>query len=217
MSSILPAPPPDIQMRSGACVWFLHPARTRVLMEDLVIHLERICRYQGTILVNDLQHSVFTAELARLWEMGGCLRAYAAAHDLHEAYIGDLVTPMKDLLPGWGVLENAWMTHVHLELGLAWPPRSRVRSVVKVLDQRALVAEMTLLGHPAVERVRQETGMRSTDAELLMLRTVMAASTPTLARCLEQAIEGGRGRNVYGDVLSRADAFLALPEARKAS
>lgn len=147
--------------RTGQSVFHADPSRTVVSMADVVPALSRLYRYNGALNWTVLQHLVLCVELLdhedpwnerpSLGELDRELVGrYVAAHDVHEAYVGDLVTGLKQLLPGWREIEAAWEGHVHRALGLAWPVPEDIAQVVKRIDVTALAVEMRTLGHPAV-------------------------------------------------------------------
>lgn len=150
---------PDICMASGEPVWFLTPDRTRILPADLRVHLPRVIRYNGALGWSVLQHLALCVELAERLGFPTPAIPYIAAHDLHEAVVGDLPTHMKRLLPAFKEIEDAWEAHVHRSLGLEWPVPESIRASVKRIDQIALALEMTCLRHAMAEGVATRRGV----------------------------------------------------------
>ena len=78
------------------------------------------------------QHSVMVSRLTpsehALWGL---------MHDASEAYLGDVSTPLKNVLPGYRELEEHVQRTIARVFGLAWP----MPSSVKDADLRALMAE----------------------------------------------------------------------------
>lgn len=145
---------PDMVTSWGHGVWFDHPERTKVDLNDLEIHLSNSCRYVGAIDVPILMHLVLCIGIAREWGLSPDVIAYVAAHDLHEAYIPDIPTRLKPLVPGWKEREDRWEAWVHKSVGLE-PPTPEVQALVKEVDLAALVTEMRGGGHPGEIVVRQ--------------------------------------------------------------
>jgi hypothetical protein len=144
---------PDICMASGEPVWFREPHRTVVRPADLRAHLPRVIRYNGALPWSVLQHLALCVELAEALGFPTPAVPYIAAHDLHEAVVGDLPTHLKQLVPAFRDIEDAWEAHVHRSLGLDWPVPEPVRASVKRVDQIALAVEMACMGHAMAEGV----------------------------------------------------------------
>lgn len=164
---------PDICTASGRGVWFLHPERTVIDPADLREHLPRVCRYNGALPWSDLQHLALCVLLARCESYASETLAYVAAHDLHEAYIGDLPTHMKRHLSGWREIEAAWEKHTHESLGLRWPLDEHVKKSVKAIDKVALCVEMDRMGHVMAEGVAQRRGVTVDDGMRSVFNTVL--------------------------------------------
>mgnify|MGYP001600638708 CR=1 FL=1 len=100
-------------------VWFLEPERTLVRLQDLRKPLATQRRYGGGYDVTVLAHLALCTALSS--DSSRLHRAYAAAHDLHEAIVIDVPSSLKPLLPDYREIEDAWAAHVHRSVGLAWP------------------------------------------------------------------------------------------------
>ncbi len=148
---IAPPLPVTYYTASGARVDFLRPYDTPIRANDLYLHSSRICRNGGARAWSLLQHSTLVAVLAQQNRCDSEVIAYAGVHDLHECYVGDLVTAMKALLPDFKPrIERPWEAHVHLACALLFPPPPRVADLVKRLDHRAFQIEVVMLEHPMV-------------------------------------------------------------------
>jgi hypothetical protein len=150
---------PDICMASGEPVWFLHPERTTIRPADLRVHLARVCRYHGALDWSVLQHLALCVELAERLDYRAGLVPYVAAHDLHEAVVGDLATHLKRLVPVFADIEHAWEGHVHRSLGLAWLPPQSIRDDVKHIDKIAIAVEMWGHQHVMASGVAERRGV----------------------------------------------------------
>ena len=93
--------PSSIRMYSGTIIDLAAPDHRDIHIADIARHLSRINRYTGAVDYSVAQHSVL------LYEMLGTREALL--HDAHEAYIGDVSTPLKTLLPGYVTLEQRWV------------------------------------------------------------------------------------------------------------
>lgn len=115
---------------------------------DLVVHLGRTARFGG---VGDpewtvLHHSMLCTLIAyRLgWQD---VAGYALLHDAHEAYIGDIPTPVKDAIGRDAVrtVERAVDSRINDHLGLT-APDAAIRKRIRQCDQIALLIESVLFG-----------------------------------------------------------------------
>lgn len=91
---------------------------------DVIHSLSNLCRYNGhtKYFYSVAQHSVFVSQLgttrdAQLWGL---------VHDWPEAYLGDIVRPIKARMPGIEDLEMRILHAIGERLGLCWPIPSEV-------------------------------------------------------------------------------------------
>ena len=161
------------------------PELIHVDPEDIRVHTSNICRYSGALKWELVRHLALCVSLLPLYsqflldERGITLQqAYAAAHDFHEIYVGDVVSGFKKYLPQYREIEHAWEVEVHSQIGLPW--EHRIYDVVRHVDVRSLVCEMWVLGHPAAEDVASQYGGTPTEEELEIFESVRSA---TLEEC----------------------------------
>ena len=81
----------------------LEPRIDRVAIEDIAHGLAFQCRFNGQTqeFYSVAQHSLIVASL-----VPADLRLAALLHDAAEAYLGDMVKPLKVLLPAFGAIED---------------------------------------------------------------------------------------------------------------
>lgn len=98
-----------METRSGVRFYPLDPRADEVLLEDIAHHLSRINRYNGAARLESYsvaEHSVLMA----MWLLeahGDPLLAYQGLfHDAPEAYIGDMVRPLKRNMPAFVAAEG---------------------------------------------------------------------------------------------------------------
>lgn len=150
---------PDSTTALGLPIWLDHPERTTVSPVDIALCLSRLVRYAGARPVTVLHHTALVMELASARAGNASpLVEYAAAHDAHEAYTGDLQPGWKRIFPGVRELEHRWSAHVHRALGLAWPLPPELAEELKRCDRTALLIEMATTGHPHRDRVAAGLG-----------------------------------------------------------
>jgi hypothetical protein len=143
---------------SGAEIDYLRPELTKIVLEDCLLPLSRMGRYAGLIPVTVLEHLALCVELAKYHSLDDVEVALCAAHDLHEAIMVDLPTPLKALLPDYRAIEDRWEAHVHRQLGLPWPRSEKQVKRVHFIDARAAVVEMALYAHPLARRKAERSG-----------------------------------------------------------
>ena len=159
---------------SGEQMWFLEPTRTRIRPEDVKNNLGNLCRYNGGIKWSVLQHSILCLALAKAHDIPEELWPLIAAHDFAEAYIGDLPTGLKQVLPEWkALIEAPWEEHVNRSLGLPWPVSEKDHRQVKFIDHRALVIEMIIYGWPEAAETAEKYGGPPSNIERVAYQRVM--------------------------------------------
>jgi hypothetical protein len=87
------------QTYSGKALSFLVPDPDAITIDDIAIGLARECRFgrQTRRFYSVAQHSVFVAKIVHDIDPGNIsARLWALLHDAHEAYTGDLTTPLMD-------------------------------------------------------------------------------------------------------------------------
>ena len=93
---------PAVSTRSGRRVALLNPSPAQIVIGDIAHGLAHQCRFNGQTnkFYSVAQHSVLVASiLPRELRLAGLL------HDASEAYLGDIVQPLKELLPEYQTIE----------------------------------------------------------------------------------------------------------------
>lgn len=158
-----------IQTSTGRAFDLLHPTPDMVdLKVDVPEALARIPRFNGHVMSGPYsvaQHSVLGADIIMSRTRDKGLAAAFLLHDAHEAYLGDLTTPVQQALgqllaevtPAAGSLFGLVLNHakarideaIHAAAGLKWPLPERARALVKEIDLGLLRTERdALLGAP---------------------------------------------------------------------
>ena len=150
--------------RSGLDVDPLALSIDEVLLEDIAHHLAIINRYNGASSkpYSVAQHSVKCAQLAEAAKLGPLVAMGALLHDAQEAYLGDVVKPIKSrvfTVPGdhtyhgegatfeWSEIEGRTLGVVCLGLGIL-PKDTVCLPEVHEIDRVILSYEMKALGFP---------------------------------------------------------------------
>jgi hypothetical protein len=148
--------------------WFItdpHPDDVRIA--DIAHALSLICRYGGHCreFYSVAQHSVIVAKA--LWmefPKAPGLVLHALLHDAGEAYLGDVVRPLKATMPQYKALEH--LTEGVIAVALNLPPLTQEqRAILKHFDDVALMTERrdlvnhcghewTLRAKPLVDAIR---------------------------------------------------------------
>jgi hypothetical protein len=113
-----------------------------VNLSDIAAALAKQCRFNGMVqrFYGVAEHSVLVARLIQRWHPGKVeLARFALMHDAHEAYVGDLVGPLKRLIPRFGEIEDLVDAAVMARFGLS--PTEEDRKLVLEADLAMLGAE----------------------------------------------------------------------------
>lgn len=123
-----------IQVRSGERFYPLQPSPDDVSIGDIAHSLSMQCRYNGHCIrfYSVAEHSVLLShtvdpEHAR----------WALMHDAAEAYVGDMVRPLKYEMATFMMAEENLETVIAAKFGLSWPMPAQV----KEHDTRIVVDE----------------------------------------------------------------------------
>ena len=100
---------------TGRQIHPLSPDPEQIDIEDIAHGLAFQCRFNGQTrhFYSVAQHSLIVAEL-----VPKRLRMAALLHDAAEAYLGDVVKPLKLLLPFYSDIENQVMKAISLKFGI---------------------------------------------------------------------------------------------------
>lgn len=133
-----------IKLLSGEFYSYTDPKSNKWTIKDVALGLSHICRYAGQVkkLYSVAQHAYYVSycgpeELAldRL------------CHDNVEAFMVDVPTPLKQLLPGYKEIERVHEAEMFSRLGLQYPMHPQVHEA----DIRVFAAEVRDLQPPGTE------------------------------------------------------------------
>ena len=123
-----------IYLNNGTFFNFLEPEKSMYGIYDIANALSKICRFtgQGNEFYSVAEHSVFVSLLVE-----DSLAMEALLHDASEAFIGDVSTPLKRLLPEYKVIEERIEQDVCRRFDLPYP----LTPAVKYADKQAFYVE----------------------------------------------------------------------------
>lgn len=129
-----------IKVAAGHYVNLAAPDPATIDIRSIAAALSKVCRFGGHCpqFYSVAEHSVLAARLAR--SDGFPVEAVRAVllHDAAEAYIGDLVKPLKIMLPAYREVERRLEAAIATAFGLQ---AERWADVVKAFDRVMLKAE----------------------------------------------------------------------------
>ena len=123
-----------IETYTGKQFWPLDPRPEDVCIEDIARGLAMSCRYGGQV-------NKFYSVAEHAWLVSLCVPPQYALvgllHDASEAYISDIVRPVKRYIQGYATIEENLMQCISERFGFEWP----MPSIVKEIDNRMIVNE----------------------------------------------------------------------------
>jgi hypothetical protein len=119
---------------TGRRLYVLDPDPEQVVIEDIAHALSHICRWGGHVLTfySVAEHCLRASSIV---PRGHAL--HALLHDATEAYLGDVITPLKRTLPDYKDLEHRWW----LAIASAFCVAKQMPESVKIADTMMLELE----------------------------------------------------------------------------
>lgn len=104
-------------------------------INDIAHALSNICRFSGhsRVYYSVSEHSIRVAEYLKNHEQPIDVQRWGLLHDATEAYLGDVITPLKGLLPTYKYYENEFMKAIAEKFSLSLPLPEAVHEADKVL------------------------------------------------------------------------------------
>jgi len=129
----------------GKTIDLLNPDPDTICLEDIAHNLSHLCRFNGATKYrySVAQHSLYVSNLvAPEHALPGLM------HDAAEAFLGDVITPLKSLLPKYKEIE----TKMWIAICRALDMDAHVPWEVAIADSQAYLAErVALIGSPITE------------------------------------------------------------------
>ena len=128
---------PSIQTQSLRYFNYVDPHPDQFTIEDIAHALSNICRFAGHTnkFYSVAQHCVIMS-----YHVTPMYALHALLHDAAEAFLGDIPTPLKQMLPEYKVIESRVEKVILNKFGITdMPPE------IKEFDTRMLVTEQNYL------------------------------------------------------------------------
>ena len=139
---------PCIETYSGWMIDFTDPDPEVINIIDIATALSRINRYNGHSLTawSVTSHSLLCVDFAKQYfgdVVDDWLALHILLHDAHEAYTGDIVTPLKympDIKPHVNAIEARLQAAIEVAFDIGHPAPSE-QKFIKMIDEYALAIE----------------------------------------------------------------------------
>jgi hypothetical protein len=155
------------QTYTGRKFYPLAPRPEDVCVEDIAFSLAKVCRFGGhcQTFYSVLQHTNFSEELVRLWSEENppfwlelcthfevphlaqdgpsikLFRRMVQLHDSEEGYTGDMIRPLKILIPRFVEIANGIKGSIMARFEIPYPFNHKVEALMKYIDNVALAVE----------------------------------------------------------------------------
>lgn len=144
MSAVFGVYKNTIKLRSGRYFDFVDPQPDQFTIEDITGGLSKICRFGGQVkkFYSVAEHSVICESVAMVDGQSVDVRRAVLLHDAAESFVGDVVKPLKIMLPEYSIIEDrieaviADKYHVDFNTNC---------TVIKEIDHAVLIAERRCL------------------------------------------------------------------------
>ncbi|HVK15074.1 MAG TPA: hypothetical protein VM597_40420 [Gemmataceae bacterium] len=133
-----------IRLRSGRYLDLADPRPADFTFADIAGALSKVCRFGGQVptFYSVAEHLVHCGRLALADGLPGDAVRAALMHDATEAFVGDVVKPLKVMLPEYGRIEAAVERAVGLKFGIDFGAHA---AAVRKIDREMLIAERRAL------------------------------------------------------------------------
>lgn len=134
---------------TGRTIDFLNPSEDQIHIEDIATALSRICRFGGhsSVFYSVAQHSVLVMKLVELHNQTNhslgqqSLNLEALLHDASEAYLGDMISPLKHIVgASYRSLEHNFETLIGQKFNASFHSEN-IKGIIKMCDIQALEME----------------------------------------------------------------------------
>lgn len=137
---------PEIMLACGGWLNLEHPDPIKICINDISIALGNTCRFNGQIakFYSVAEHSVVCSVVAEQCGRSPEEQFACLMHDAAEAYVGDVVTALKQrLYPQYQNFETVIESAIEIRFGLNFELH---KPLIKSIDQAVLEAECAAFG-----------------------------------------------------------------------
>jgi len=119
-----------IQTYSGKILDFADPKPEMFCIQDIAVGLAHTCRFSGQTgrFYSVAQHSIMCVDL-----VADKYKLQALLHDASEAYMSDIVKPLKNLLPDYQATEDKMMQAIATRFGFDYPLSRQVKEADAIM------------------------------------------------------------------------------------
>lgn len=157
-----------IRLRSGRYLDLLDPRPDQFTFADIAGALSKVCRFGGQIdsFYSVAEHSIHCAHQTKLDGNGDAAQSAVLLHDAAEAFIGDVVKPLKLILgPPYADLERRIEAVIEQKFAVDF---ARHKAYIRQIDHAMLIHERRNLFSPdSVEWVGERDVRKIDDAVCL--------------------------------------------------
>ena len=131
---------------TGKRIYPLDPRTEDICIEDIAHGLSNICRYNGhsKFFFSVAHHSLNCCAYAKRVGLSKRMQYLCLLHDAAEAYVGDVVRPLKPYIPLFEEMEKRIQQVIYIALGIK-PPSKNEEATVSMIDTKQLVTEVAIL------------------------------------------------------------------------
>lgn len=167
--------PGIVEITNGRWIDVLNPSPEDIHVEDIALSLSRAGRFGGftSEFYSVASHTSLCIRLAGLMEASGDQMKAVALHDFHEAYLGDIPTPIKKVMTGWQEIVRNLDAAIGERFGV--DPDGFESDFTNQVDHLALSIEASYLMHMKTPGFRE---ILKTAAEIRKLTGHSPSPTP---------------------------------------
>ena len=136
----------NMSTSSGLPFWPMAPRIEDVRVQDIAEHLARLCRFNGALRFDVEHYSVAQHCSLCSDNVPPEYALEALLHEAAEAYVGDRIKPLKQLMPDHERAERRIEELIRLKFGLPL----KKSAAVKEADYRAVLTERRDVLHPDI-------------------------------------------------------------------
>lgn len=164
-----------IRLRSGIYLDLADPQLDQITLDDIAGGLSKLCRFGGQIetFYSVAEHCVHCAEQAELDGLPIETQIACLMHDAAEAFIGDMVKPLKIMMPEYKAVEENVESVIRIKFGIDGFANS---DHVRKIDHEMLIAERCALFTADKVEWAGESQVRKIDRKLHCLPPSLAES-----------------------------------------